>query len=193
MNAAENQRLLKSLIKKYHPDLAAGDSGREALYTEITVKLTAALNRLKKAQAGKTPDASPPQGPAAAEEVPASAAEAPSSVADQAYAYYRLGIRYYKRIHPDKFFRKKDNGTYISKPYREQVEALNEIHAHFACAAYCFGKIAKDYAESEWAADARAKLALLKKLAKSYENIDACRTIKIIKTGKFAEEMGLRR
>ena len=48
-----------------------------------------------------------------------------------------------------------------------------------------------EYPESEWTVDAKEKIKLLKKLYKSYENINIEENNKIIDNKKFVEEMGL--
>ena len=110
---------------------------------------------------------------------------------NQSYEYYKWGIKYYKNIHPDQFYKTNVDGTFETKTYKEQLYILNKIFISFNSAEYYFTKLAAEYPESEWAYDAKEKLKLLKKLYKSYENINAEENNRITDCNKFVNEMGL--
>jgi outer membrane protein assembly factor BamD (BamD/ComL family) len=110
----------------------------------------------------------------------------------QAYEYYKLGIKYYKNIHPNKFYKRNIDGTFEPKTYEEQLKLLNKIFISFNTAEYYFRKVIMEYPESEWTVDAKEKIELLKKLYKSYENINIEENNKIIDNNKFINEMGLK-
>ena len=108
------------------------------------------------------------------------------------YEYYKLGIKYYKNIHPNKFYKRNVDGTYEAKTYGEQLKLLNKIFISFTIAEYYFTKVIMEYPESEWTDDAKEKIKLMKKLYKSYENISIEKNNKIIDNNKFVKEMGLK-
>jgi outer membrane protein assembly factor BamD (BamD/ComL family) len=72
------------------------------------------------------------------------------------------------------------------------LEILNRIYISFNNAEYYFTKVIMEYPKSEWANDAKDKINLLKKLYKSYENIDVEKYKQIIDCNRYVNEMGLR-
>jgi len=162
MEREEYIRKLKQLIKKYHPDLC-NDEKLENMHTEITIKLNEKLNRVR-AENNK----------------------------EQSYEYYKMGIKYYKHIHPNHFYKRNEDGTYEPKSYEDQLYMLNKIFISFKTAEYYFSKVITEYPESEWADDAKEKINLLKKLYKSYENLNVEENNQIIDNNRFVTEMGLK-
>jgi len=158
-------RKLKQLIKKYHPDLC-NDVNLEKMYNEITIKLNDKLNQLRNKEDTK-------------------------GIENQSYEYYKLGIKYYKNIHPNQFYKRNVDKTYEPKAYAEQLKILNKIFISFNIAEYYFTKVLIEYPESEWTDDAKEKLKLLKKLYKSYENFNIEENNQLIDSNKFVKEMGL--
>jgi predicted Zn-dependent protease len=165
MEKEEYIRKLKQLIKKYHPDLCK-DLYLEGIYNEITIKLNQKLNQIR--------------------------TENNIKENTQSYEYYKLGIKFYKNIHPNKFYKRNVDGTLEPKKYGEQLKLLNKIFISFNTAEYYFTKVITEYPESEWTVDAKEKIKLLKKLYKSYENINIEENNKIIDNNKFIKEMGLK-
>ena len=108
------------------------------------------------------------------------------------YEYYKLGIKFYKNIHPNRFYKRNVDGTYEPKTYKEQLKLLNKIFISFNAAEYYFTRVIMEYPESEWADDAKEKIKLLKRLYKSYENISLEEKNIIIDCNKFVREMGLK-
>jgi hypothetical protein len=144
-----------------------GDEHLETTYNEITIKLNATLKRLK--STGKD-DTTPTQD----------------------YAYYHLGIKYYKTIHTDQFFKRNPDKTYETKSYTDQVKALNNILLAFTLSQYFFNKVITGFPNSPWKDDARAKIILLKKLYKIYEGMKIQADTQIISTAEFVNIMGLK-
>ena len=167
MKKEEYIRKLKRLIKKYHPDLCK-DIYLEETYNEITIKLNKKLNQIRTGNNIK------------------------ENKNTQSYEYYKLGIKFYKNIHPNQFYKRNVDGTFESKTYEEQLKLLNKIFISFNTAEYYFTKVIMEYQESEWTDDAKEKIKLLKKLYKSYENINIEENNKIIDNNKFVKEMGLK-
>jgi len=167
MKKEEYIRKLKRLIKKYHPDLCK-DIYLEETYNEITIKLNKKLNQIRTGNNIK------------------------ENKNTQSYEYYKLGIKFYKNIHPNQFYKRNVDGTFESKTYEEQLKLLNKIFISFNTAEYYFTKVIMEYPESEWTDDAKEKIKLLKKLYKSYENINIEENKKIIDNNKFVKEMGLK-
>ena len=170
MEKDEYIRKLKQLIKKYHPDLCK-DVYLEGMYNEITIKLNQKLNQIRTGNNIK---------------------ENIIYKNTQSYEYYKLGIKFYKNIHPNQFYKRNVDGTFEPKTYKEQLKLLNKIFISFNTAEYYFTKVIMEYPESEWTDDAKEKIKLLKKLYKSYENINIEENNKIIDNNKFIKEMGLK-
>jgi len=108
----------------------------------------------------------------------------------QDYEYYKLGIKYYKNIHHDKFY-KNSKAIFEPKTYEEQLNILNQIFISFNSAKYYFNKILIEYPKSEWAEDSKDKLKLLKIIFKSYVNMNIEENNQIINSSNYVKEMGL--
>ncbi|MDR0447920.1 MAG: hypothetical protein LBH07_04555 [Treponema sp.] len=172
MKKEEYIKQLKRLIKKYHPDLCQ-DGYLEKMYNDITVKLINKLEQIKTVNNfGEY--------------------SALAKNDNQDYEYYKMGIRYYKNIHPNKFYKKNAGRTFEPKTYEEQMKVLNLIFVSFNSAVYYFKRVLTEYPKSEWADDAKEKINLLNKLHKSYENISIEENDQIIDVNKFVSEMGLK-
>jgi len=170
MDKKEYIRKLKHLIKKYHPDLCA-DSYLESMYNEITKILVRKLNEIR---AIKNIDNNKIK-----------------KDKERDYIYYKLGIKYYRNIHPNKFYKRNNDSTLETKKYKELVSILNKIYLSFNLSEYYFNKIISDYPKSPYFSDSTEKIKLLKKLYKSYENI-ILEENKTINNEKFMNEMGLK-
>jgi len=107
------------------------------------------------------------------------------------YTYYKQGIKYYRNIHPNKFYKRNSDTTFETKTSDEINSALKKIFLSFNLSEFYFSKIIEEYPESSYFEDAKAKLKLLKKIYKSYENIEIEEN-KIIDNEKFIQEMGLK-
>jgi hypothetical protein len=171
MNKNEYIKQLKSLIKKYHPDLC-NNSFLESMYNEITKLLVNKLNEIKADINSDKIDYNN------------------NLVRDQDYVFYKLGVKYYRNIHPDKFYKRNNDSTYETKAYDEMVCVLNKIYLSFNLSEFYFNKVISKYPQSPYYEDSKVKIELLKKLYKSYENA-ALDEKKIINNEKFINEMGL--
>lgn len=174
MGKSENKRRLKQLIKKYHPDLH-NDAVNEPLFNEITVKLVEKLNdnTVEESVASDGIDHNKP-----------------AKGKQQDYEYYKRGIKYYRNIHPNQFYKRNTDTTFETKTNEELSAALDKIKTSFRLADYYFKKIISEYPQSPYANDSKTKILLLKKLYKSYENT-AIEENKIINSEQFMKEMGL--
>ena len=175
MNKKEYISKLKRLLKKYHPDLCNNKS-MEKINNEITIKLNNILNQTRTENS---------------ELIHSPENNCLLNTNSQSYEYYKLGIGYYKNIHPDQFYNMNIDRTYETKTFEEQFEILNKIFISFNIAEYYFNKVIKDYPNSEWTEDAKEKIKYLKKLYKSYENFDIENNNQIINNSKYVSEMGL--
>ena len=172
MNRNEYIKQLKGLIKKYHPDLC-NNTYLESMYNEITKILVNKLNEVKvKNNLGNN-------------EIEI------NKNREQDYHYYKLGMKYYKNIHPNKFYKRNTDSTYETKKYDELVSVLNKIYLSFNMSEYYFKIITEKYPQSAYYEDSKAKIELLKKLYKSYENI-VLEENKIVDNNDFINEMGLK-
>ena len=168
MKKIEYIKQLKRLIKKYHPDLC-NNTYLESMYNEITRILVNKLNdakttgNIEEFGVNKEPD----------------------------YQYYKLCIKYYKNIHPNKFYKRHEDSTMETRPYKELISALNKIYLSFNLAEYYFSKIINEYSKSPYYEDSKEKIKLLKKLYVSYKNI-VLEENKTINNEIFMKEMGLK-
>ncbi|WP_461247456.1 hypothetical protein [Treponema sp. R6D11] len=181
MNNTDIRRLIKQLIKKYHPDLSQ-DSNTETINGEITKKLTNILNDLKIYSKNRQ---------TAVNDASITPENAIVQVENQDYLYYKLGIKYYKNIHPNFIYKRKPDNTYTLKPYKELMEALNNIILSIYLSENYFTKVILEYPDSIWRNDAIAKVKLLLKLTKSYENINPNEQ-KVIDSANFIKQMGIK-
>ena len=180
MKKTEYIRKLKQLIKKYHPDLCSNEN-LESMYNDITKKLTEILNNIKTNSIQKND----------ANTINCKNKNELIKVNEQDYAYYKLGIKYYKNIHPDQIYKRNLDTTFETKTYDELVSILNTIFLSFNLSEYYFRKVVEEYKNSPWTNDAKEKISLLKKLYKSYENINV-EERKIINSSDFVNKMGLK-
>jgi len=174
LNKPEYIKQLKRLIKKYHPDLC-GNSYLESMYNEITRILVNKLNEIK-----------------LNEKIDNNANTSKDEVnIENDYVLYKSGIKYYRNIHPGKFYKRNKDSTSETKSYNEFLQALNKIYLSFNLSRHFFSRIVNEYPQSPYYDDSKAKIGLLKKLQKSYENIDIEEN-KIVSSEKFMNEMGLK-
>jgi len=164
MNKAGYIKQLKNLIKKYHPDLH-NDSYYESIYSEITVKLVNKLNELKE--------------------------NTQVNAKEKDYMYYKTGVKYYKNIHPNNFYKRNPDTTFETKSYDELIAVLNNIYLSFNLSEHYFNLVINEFPQSPYAEDANEKIKLLKKLHKSYENI-MLEENKIVDSTGFMNEMNLK-
>jgi hypothetical protein len=184
MNNNEIKKLIKQLIKKYHPDLSKDTNAEttETVNNEITKKLTNILNDLKIYSRNK-------------QKVSIDVSNQPENglipLENQDYLYYKLGIKYYKNIHPNFIYKRKTDNTFTLKPYNELMPALNNIILSIYLSENYFTKVILEYPNSIWRNDAIAKIKLLLKLTKSYENINPSEK-KVIDSADFIKTMGIK-
>lgn len=181
MKTADLRKLIKQLLKKYHPDLC-DESDAEAVHNEMTKKLTAILNDLK-IHVNKDQQAAPAAASRSENEL--------VQLENQDYLYYKLGIKYYKNIHPNFIYKRKSSMEYTLKTSDELMSALNNIILSIYLAEHYFTKVILEYPNSMWRNDAIAKVKLLLKLTKSYENISPNEK-KVVDSTRFVNEMGLK-
>ena len=108
MNKKEYIKQLKRLLKKYHPDLCK-DSHIESIYNEITIKLVEKLNQIKTKENMETKEIKSENKPGLVK------------INEQDYVYYKLGIKYYRNIHPNQFYKRNLDTTLETKTYKELV------------------------------------------------------------------------
>jgi hypothetical protein len=183
MKKLEYVKLLKRLIKKYHPDVCR-DEHLEALYTETTKKLIARLNSLKTEEHF--------EHIIVQERInTGNCGNTVLKTTEQDYIYYKRGIKYYRNIHPNQFYQRNLDGTYETKPYNALTAALHDIFVSFTLAEYYFRKVIEAYPRSPWVEDARDKITLLKKLYERYETI-VLEENNLTNYAQYIHEMGLK-
>jgi hypothetical protein len=171
MEKNEYIRHLKLLIKKYHPDLCKDDL-LESIYNEISIKLIDTLKKIRNEDNYENKNI--------------------TVAKEHDYYIYKLGIKYYKKIHPDIFYKYHSNETYETKTYKEIVSVLNDIFISFNLAEYYFNLIISDYPKSSWHDDAIEKIKLLKTLKERYKNINFEEN-KVTNYTQYVVEMGLKK
>ncbi len=171
MKKTERAKLLKNLLKKYHPD-TRGEKHQDQIYGEITIQLTSALNKLR---TDKTQ--------------PVFLDGNKNKNSD--YNYYRRGIQYYQNIHPSKFYNRNHDGTYQAKPREDLSRAIKDTLISFALAEFYFNKIIEEYPRSPWLEDSKRKIQLLKKLYQRYSNMNSHGGY-TIDSKQFVKQMGLK-
>jgi len=181
MTNTDIKKIIKQLIKKYHPDLSK-DTNTEIINSEITKKLTNILNDLKIYAKNKQE---------AVIDVSNDSENGLVQLENQDYLYYKLGIKYFKNIHPNFIYQRKPDNTFTLKPYDELMPALNNIILSIYLSENYFTKVILEYPNSIWRNDAIAKVKLLLKLTKSYENINPNEQ-KVIDSTSFINQMGLK-
>jgi hypothetical protein len=186
MRKDEYIRYLKQLIKKYHPDLCK-DEYLEKVYNEITIILNNKLNRIKERNNQNENVVFEN-----CNDINISGNNSLLNIKNKDYEYYKLGIKYYRNIHPNQFYKRNEDRTYEPKTYEEKIKILNKIFLSFNSAEYYFRKVIMEYPKSEWANDSKDKIKLLKKLYKSYESMNVEENNQIIDINRFVEEMGIR-
>jgi hypothetical protein len=180
MKREEYIKHLKQLIKKCHPDLCR-DEYLEKAYNEITILLNNKLNQIKEGIIFEKHN-----------EINLSKNNSLTKLNNQDYEYYKLGIKFYRYIHPNQFYKRNEDKTFEPKTYEEQLKILNKIFISFNAAEYYFKKVIMEYPESEWVNDSKDKIKLLKKLYKSYVSINIEENNQIIDSNKYVKEMGLK-
>jgi hypothetical protein len=175
------RKIIKQLIKKYHPDLSK-DTDTQTINNEITKKLTNILNDLKIYSRNKEKVSNDVSNRSENGLVP---------LENQDYIYYKLGIKYYKNIHPNFIYKRGTDNTFSLKPYNELISALNNIILSIYLSENYFTKVILEYPNSIWRNDAIAKVKLLLKLTKSYENINPNER-KVIDSTDFINKMGIK-
>jgi len=181
MTNTDIKKLIKQLIKKYHPDLSK-DTDTETVNNEITKKLTNILNDLKIYAKNKQE---------AVVDISSNSENGLVQLENQDYLYYKLGIKYFKNIHPNFIYKRKSDNTFTLKPYDELMPALNNIILSIYLSENYFTKVILEYPNSIWRNDAIAKVKLLLKLTKSYENINPNEQ-KVIDGTNFINQMGIK-
>jgi hypothetical protein len=185
MGKDESIKRLKLLIKKYHPDLCY-DENLKKKYTEITIRLNDALTRLMRSsawedaskRAAPAPPGKPQEPVQAQRKGPLYTGETRDlkTLGDQGYAWYRQGIKYWRRIHPDRFYKK----AYISSSIgafpehvdlssKEKTEVIKDILNSFKWAKYFFTHVLEECADSPWVFDAKRRLRILERLELIYK------------------------
>ncbi|WP_461255586.1 hypothetical protein [Treponema sp. R80B11-R83G3] len=181
MNNADLKKIIKQLLKKYHPDLSQ-NTNMETSSNEITKKLTNILNDLKIYARNKQESVIDVSNKTENGIVP---------LENQDYLYYKLGIKYFKNIHPNFIYKRKADNTFTLKSYDELMSALNKIILSIYLSENYFTKVILEYPDSIWRNDAIAKIKLLLKLTKSYENINPDEK-KVIDSTDFINQMGIK-
>ena len=178
MEKADYLRQLKLLIKKYHPDRCS-DSRLLEEYSEITRKLNAVLERTRRSL--------PPE-----EAPPGDRLRLTQGNRKNDYAFYRLGLQFYRQIHPQRLFRRLADGRLKPRTYEEQAGILNQIYISFRISEYWFRRLVGEYPDSEWAADGRDKILFLNKMKERYRRFSLFNSEEVKSHREFMEAHGLR-
>ena len=100
-----------------------------------------------------------------------------TTLTDMAYDLYRVGYTLYEKIHPSSW-RKNTiinplTGDLSYGSDAEQTRILEETLRVFRLASEAFAAVVQNHPRSEWAADSREKIELLRSLYTRYERMAA--------------------
>lgn len=168
----EDRDLIKSAFrrraKELHPDLSTLDNAleRHGLFTE----LCRAYRRLLEGKGQGRPE--PPLQEAGQPHGPGLVAHP-----DQAYVFYRQGMKCFMAIHPSRW--NMDTGrmlnTKIAGQDDREQEAMRqkvaELAKLFPRAYYYFSIVVHEYPDSEWALDAAEKMGAIEARVDMYRKI----------------------
>jgi hypothetical protein len=163
MDGSLDVKQIKTLLKKYHPDMCQDETQKDE-YTEKTKELTALL--------------------AEQEHQPDTALEKLDD-----WALYKLGIKFERKADPERLFHHKGQ-NFESLSCEEQKGIIKDVEHCLNIAYYCFKRIAADFPQSIWCADAKQRIILLDKLKQRWTTIQA--QDKTIDTSSFMALMNLK-
>jgi curved DNA-binding protein CbpA len=154
-------------VKSLHPDLS---SPEEALRNhDLFVEVCAAYERLSKTATPAPSDIIEPVTPIEGTNLPA-------PYADQAYAFYKQGMKAYMKIHPSQW--NIDAGRMLNTAIAGREDEQEEIRRRvmklvklFPKAYYYFSIVVHEYPDSDWAYDAGAKMATIEERIGRYRKI----------------------
>lgn len=159
-------RQIKYLLKKYHPD-KCNDENQYELFHEISIRLTAKLDQLNTKQI--------------VSEYPINILETENTskaiiAIAQDYALYKVGIKYYKKIHPSYFYKTGGVSSLFSgfekHCYEKQLELFREMLDCFYMSELYFKRLIENYPTSIWKEDAIEKIEYLSKLKARYYKME---------------------
>jgi hypothetical protein len=159
--------------KELHPDLSPPEESlrRHDLFTQVC----RAYRRLLAGAAEPSRTGSPRASAAASARAPRRGLElAPH--ADQAYVFYRQGMRLFMSIHPSRW--KLEPGVRVNTRIAGHEEEQELVKARvmdlvrlFPRAYYYFSIVAHEYPDSEWSEDASRKMATIEERIGRYRKI----------------------
>lgn len=153
--------------KELHPDLAGGEDAlrRHDLFVEVCH----AYRRLTE-HAPAEPHTAAPCSPSAR------AAGSLARYSDQAYGFYKAGMKYFSAIHPSAW--NMDTGRMLNTAIAGHAEDQDIIKRKvmdlvklFPKAYYYFSIVVHEYPDSDWAYDAGAKLSTIEERVRRYRHI----------------------
>lgn len=167
--------------KELHPDLSGGRDSfeRHALFVEVNQAYRRLIAGAK--GSGPAPMASPRAGAARSRDGTRAASGAastggmPAVHADQAYAFYRNGMRLFSSVHPSKW--NEDPRTLSTKIAGDDADQeavmgrVAELARLLPKAYYYFSVVVHEYPDSVWAADAADKMGTIEERTGLYRRI----------------------
>jgi hypothetical protein len=166
----EDKALIKSAFrrraKELHPDAAA--PGELLERHDLFVEVCKAYRRLMGSPGERAQPERSRSRPAGATEL--------SLHADQAYAFYRAGMRHFMKIHPSQWnidTSRKLNTRIAGKDEDQAIirDRILELVKLFPKAYYYFSIVVHEYPGSGWASDAAEKMQQIEKRIGMYRHI----------------------
>ncbi len=153
---------MKNLLKKYHPDQNS-DKEKSKLFHEISIRLTAELNKLRSKEEFTAFTALIENGDASGKKI---------VEIEQDYALYKAGIVFYKRIHPSKFYKQSSIDSlfsgFVEHDYETQLKVFRDMLDCFYVSERYFKRLIADYPNSIWKNDAIEKIKYMNDLKSRY-------------------------
>ena len=163
---AKIKSAFRKRAKELHPDLAREEDVLKN--HDLFVEVCAAYRRLV-GGAEAAPKAEPARGSSRID------GTSMAPYGDQAYAFYKTGMKCFMSIHPSRWnIDKRMLNTKIAGDDEEQEDIrrnVMELVKLFPKAYYYFGIVVHEYPDSNWACDAQEKMTLIEERIGMYRRI----------------------
>jgi hypothetical protein len=155
---------IKSLLKKYHPDVCPDVSMAQS-YAEISRRLLQLKDDLE--NSGK-------------------------NNLHRDYEFYKLGIESLRLVHPSKLLRQSSAGSQARIGIEEQQKVLSEILQAIEESTFSFRQVVDSFPDSPWCSDSQEKIELLEKLKRRYEKFVPTEQGNVYDFQEFLSRNGIR-
>ncbi|HUW42314.1 MAG TPA: DnaJ domain-containing protein [Rectinemataceae bacterium] len=160
--------------KELHPDVRPAGEALER--HDLFVEVCRAYRRLLDRSSSPSPQSPSPPRKSEKSRAGPQGGDLPSRYSDQAYAFYKAGMKHYMMIHPSHwhFAAGEALTTPIAGHEEEQRiirQKVMDLVKLFPKAYYYFSIVAHEYPDSDWAYDAKRKMSLIEERIGRYRKI----------------------